>query len=80
MRDKVRWWRKYGAGIMILGFIPIVLIAIFTSHRIIPIYTGIVSILIMTVPCGIPAVNKYWYFWYPRQLYFLVMGILNLFG
>jgi hypothetical protein len=67
-----RFWRRFGA-LIILCLIPV---ALFIDIKV----YGIVIGMMITVPCGIKAVNKNWYLWYPRQLYFLVLSLLAIFG
>ncbi len=67
-----RWWRKHGANVLlfcIVGSIPFSNVAV-----------GFFEIMMLTVPCGIKKVNVCWWFWYPRQAYFLLIGLLTAFG
>ena len=67
-----RWWRKHGAKVL--------LFLIITSMFISDVFVGFFIVMMVTVPCGIKKVNVCWYFWYPRQLYFLLCGISIMVG
>lgn len=59
-------WRKYAAP-PLLG-VHIISLAF-------PYVYPFIVLLWLTVPCGIPLVNKKWYLWYPRQGLFLFFGV-----
>lgn len=61
-------WRKNGAKYILLACIPAMII----NHYL----AAFVWLLMLTVPCGIKAVNCNWYYWYPRQLYFLSIALI----
>tara|TARA_R110002153_G_scaffold131461_1_gene280432 strand:+ start:425 stop:691 length:267 start_codon:yes stop_codon:yes gene_type:complete len=65
----VRMWLKY-AGLFIL--IAQVLSFIYLDRFV----TGLIILLWLTVPCGIKYVNINKWLWYPRQLFFLTIGLL----
>lgn len=76
VRHSLHWyvvrWRKYAA-------FPILIAQILTAIWCNQIVYGCVMALWLTVPCGIKAVNKYKYLWYPRQASFGLMSALELY-
>ena len=64
-------WRKYAA-------LPILITQILTYAYCSNIVYGCVLALWLTVPCGIKAVNRYKWLWYPRQAIFGLMSALAL--
>lgn len=76
VRHSLHWyvvrWRKYAA-------LPILIAQILTSIYCSQIVYGSVLALWLTVPCGIKAVNRYKWLWYPRQALFGLMSALALY-
>lgn len=65
-------WRRYAS-------IPILVLQIFVLATIgNGVIYGCVVALWLTVPCGIMAVNKHWWLWYPRQAIFATFSILAI--
>ena len=69
VRSFRKHWRKHGAKYCLLA-----LVGVIWSVKIL----GVVSIVMLTVPCGIKKVNTDKRLWYLRQIYFAGNGILNL--
>jgi hypothetical protein len=66
-------WRKYAALPLLVVH---VLTGIFFNQTII---YGLICALWLTVPCGIPYVNRHWFLWYPRQIFFAFFSIIAIF-
>lgn len=64
------FWRAQGA--------KIILVCQLISMFINPVIFGLVTLSVVTVPCGIKQVNRNWWLWYPRQIFFAAMGILSI--
>lgn len=69
IKEFIKNWRKYGAPFIL--FIQILSMIFYNN-----IVYGCIMLLWLTVPCGIPIVNKNWWLWYPRQLFFLTFVII----
>jgi len=61
-------WRAYGA--------LFVVIIQWSFLFWLPIVSGIATMLMVTVPCGMKTVNENKWLWYPRQALFLIGGLL----
>ena len=70
MRSLRVWWRKHGAKVLLL----FILLSIFISN----VAIGFFEIMMLTVPCGIRKVNTCYWLWYPRQLYFFLIGLFTM--
>lgn len=68
-----KWWRKYGVAVIV----PCMFVSMPFSSVAVGFFT---IMMMMTVPCGIKKVNKCWWLWYPRQVYFLFLGFYLMFG
>lgn len=70
----MKLWRLHGAKVMV--FIQCIAL----SFQFYPLLiNGIIMLLMLTVPCGMPFINKNKFFWYSRQLAFLLMAVINLY-
>lgn len=63
-------WRKWGASFLFFSLVISVIISW-------DIGVGICCLMMLTVPCGIKKVNTVKWIWYSRQLFFLLLAILN---
>jgi hypothetical protein len=66
------WWRKHGAKVLLFCIVGSCLFS--------NVAVGFFEIMMLTVPCGIKKVNVYWWLWYPRQVFFLLIGLSTAFG
>lgn len=71
----VTWWRQYGAMILFFG---LMILIIFDPEKQFMFIAGIISLLYLTVPCGIHIINKNIFLWTIRQLAFLTIGLLYI--
>ena len=76
MRNFIKIWRSHGAKILVLSQIISFILKNFLPLN---ITFGIISLLFMTVPCGVMYVNKTKWLWYLRQIAFFLIGVLLLF-
>ena len=64
-----KFWRQWGALICV----PLLISFWFINNQL----YGVMNFIMLTVPCGIPKVNKNWYLWFSRQFIFLMAGLVQ---
>jgi len=67
-----QFWRKNGAGLLVFACFFSIL---FGNHYV----WGVIAALMLTVPCGLKAVNNTPWLWKLRQLYFALIAITQFY-
>lgn len=67
MKKFIKYWRKYGVILLLL-------MIVFGNS----IVGCAGTFLMLTVPCGFKVINKNWWLWYPRQIFFLYFALKDL--